>query len=373
MNSNFFDLVLFSGAIHGLLFNVVTLTYAARKKITKTILYLNVVVLSISLNNIQAWMVSKDVTLPGYFLQHFEVPWYFFVVPMFYCFLLYFLRLNKKGNALVIGLLLVFFGEIFIRAVVIGYCHITASSTTIIEHYRQVEEGLNATISFFYLYKSYRIVFKRREEYSLILSFDSLSWLRNFMRIGFVVFIFWIYAIVLNQYYSSVKLYYPLRLSSTILIYWIGYQGLIRYVVMKDRIQLRNRIKKRSVYDVQKNAKTAYLDTPLREVKNFVLEQQLFLNPKLSIEDVAEALSMSISKLSKLINTHSTKHFTDLINQLRINYAKELLHDKDFNNYTIEAIGLESGFNSKSAFYNAFKKNVGNTPSMYRKVPNKHP
>jgi len=44
-----------------------------------------------------------------------------------------------------------------------------------------------------------------------------------------------------------------------------------------------------------------------------------------------------------------------------------MLQDLDFDNYTITAIGLESGFNSKTSFYAAFKKFTNKTPVEYRK------
>ena len=53
--------------------------------------------------------------------------------------------------------------------------------------------------------------------------------------------------------------------------------------------------------------------------------------------------------------------------QYRINHVKKLFEDKEYFNSTIINIAYDSGFNSKSAFNTAFKKQTGMTPSAYRK------
>jgi AraC-like DNA-binding protein len=44
-----------------------------------------------------------------------------------------------------------------------------------------------------------------------------------------------------------------------------------------------------------------------------------------------------------------------------------MLSNPEYSNYTIVAIGLEAGFNSKASFYRAFRKFEGMTPSEYQK------
>ena len=84
------------------------------------------------------------------------------------------------------------------------------------------------------------------------------------------------------------------------------------------------------------------------------------------MEKLSEEQSISVSVLSKIINNYSSYNFSDYINSLRIEQAKKLLNNANFASYTIVAIGLESGFNSKSTFYSAFKKFTSQTPSEYR-------
>ena len=86
----------------------------------------------------------------------------------------------------------------------------------------------------------------------------------------------------------------------------------------------------------------------------------------LSMDIITSELGMSKSHFSKLINSYSNYNFSDFINSLRVEQAKQFLSNDDFNSYTIVAIGLECGFNSKSTFYSAFKKFTTKTPTTYR-------
>ena len=60
--------------------------------------------------------------------------------------------------------------------------------------------------------------------------------------------------------------------------------------------------------------------------------------------------------------------FFDYLNQYRIQYARELLTRLDGQSNAILNIAFTVGFNSNSAFYAAFKKNVGQTPAEYRRA-----
>ncbi|WP_344820962.1 AraC family transcriptional regulator [Aquimarina gracilis] len=46
------------------------------------------------------------------------------------------------------------------------------------------------------------------------------------------------------------------------------------------------------------------------------------------------------------------------------------MHDPVFHKYSVEAIGLEAGFKSKSAFYSTFKASLGMSPGAFRKLQN---
>ena len=85
----------------------------------------------------------------------------------------------------------------------------------------------------------------------------------------------------------------------------------------------------------------------------------------MTLQKLAAQVDMPEKELSILINQQIGKHFFDFINEYRIREAKILL--KDQPNLTVLEILYQVGFNSKSSFYTAFKKETGITPSDYRK------
>ncbi|GAA4888112.1 hypothetical protein GCM10023311_09980 [Flaviramulus aquimarinus] len=106
-----------------------------------------------------------------------------------------------------------------------------------------------------------------------------------------------------------------------------------------------------------------------KKLEQHIVAKSPYLNPKLTLRDLAEALKTNANYLSQSINGISEKSFFDYINKYRVEHAKLLLSQpKLITNYTIESIAYESGFNSKSSFYVAFNKFCGMRPSEYLKT-----
>lgn len=91
-----------------------------------------------------------------------------------------------------------------------------------------------------------------------------------------------------------------------------------------------------------------------------------FLNPTLNIDTLAQETGISSQDISLALNHHLGRHFFDFINGYRVEAACEMLASPNYSEKTILDISLESGFNSKSSFNTAFKKQMQVTPSQYR-------
>ncbi len=102
----------------------------------------------------------------------------------------------------------------------------------------------------------------------------------------------------------------------------------------------------------------------IAQLKTYVEQERVFLNSTLTMPQLAKKLSWSSPQLSQLINDNLQKSFVQFINEYRIEHAKQLLLE---DNLKTEDIAFNSGYNSLSTFYSAFKKQTGLTPAQYRK------
>ncbi|MDF1549400.1 MAG: helix-turn-helix domain-containing protein, partial [Bacteroidales bacterium] len=104
-----------------------------------------------------------------------------------------------------------------------------------------------------------------------------------------------------------------------------------------------------------------------RKVLIQMLENKVFKNPGLNIAMLSEMIETKPHILSKLLNEEFNKSFRDFINEYRINEFIKLASAEKYKNYTLLALSYEVGFNSKSTFNLAFKKEMGISPSNYLK------
>ena len=103
-------------------------------------------------------------------------------------------------------------------------------------------------------------------------------------------------------------------------------------------------------------------------IKELIQEQELFTKPKLTLRDLSEAADLKEKELSRLINECGKINFYQLINGYRIEKFKALSETSTADELSIWGLAMEVGFNSKSAFYSAFKEHEGMTPFQYQKT-----
>ncbi len=96
-----------------------------------------------------------------------------------------------------------------------------------------------------------------------------------------------------------------------------------------------------------------------------MVRDQLYKDNDLSLPKLAAEIGVSVNYLSQVINQQARQNFFDFINRYRIDEVQQQIRITP--DATVLAIALNAGFNSKSAFYTAFRKHSGMTPSQYKK------
>ncbi len=103
-----------------------------------------------------------------------------------------------------------------------------------------------------------------------------------------------------------------------------------------------------------------------KDLNRIVVQDQLYLSPELSREDLTQIVHLNNARFARMIKENTGTNFNGYVNELRINYAIKLL--KRHPNYTIRAIADEAGFNSTPILYSMFKKKTGMTPYEFKKA-----
>jgi YesN/AraC family two-component response regulator len=121
--------------------------------------------------------------------------------------------------------------------------------------------------------------------------------------------------------------------------------------------------------DKKKNAGLSdeFVNEILKKLDKFE-ERNEFLSNKVRLESLSKKLKTNSRYLSKIINSHKNRNFTQYINGLRVEYIiKELNSGSRYRRYTIEGIAEEIGFNNGESFSKAFHKKTGIYPSLFIK------
>jgi AraC-like DNA-binding protein len=145
-----------------------------------------------------------------------------------------------------------------------------------------------------------------------------------------------------------------------------GFQGDMP-ITNQESSQTTNEPAEASVEDqggiLSEERRKSYLET----LESIVERDRPYLNPDLTLTDLAASTGISYLYLSAVINQEYGMNFRDYINRFRVNHIKLLMNQPEFKQYTFEALAKMGGFGSRITFARAFQKFEGCTPSEYLK------
>lgn len=117
------------------------------------------------------------------------------------------------------------------------------------------------------------------------------------------------------------------------------------------------------------NVKKIDANDPFNEVAESIVHylntEKPYLNPEFDISDLSIKLQIPQHHIAYCFTSILDIKFTSYRTKLRVNYAKEMLKKGATESLSIDGIGTQSGFSSRSSFYASFKTETGLTPSQY--------
>ena len=191
-----------------------------------------------------------------------------------------------------------------------------------------------------------------------------LKWVRHFLIFSFVAYLvyFPFYYLLPENIYSKVFV----LIIDYVTMYWIFFFGLIQRNVLS--ILSENgyySIQKKEVKHKTLQPHNENLAALFNKIDEHMKSSESYVQSELTIVDIAKDLQIHTKQISTAINKIQNQNFNSYINQFRIEKAINLLREED-STLSIEGIGYEVGFHSKSAFYAAFKKITGTTPTKFK-------
>ena len=197
----------------------------------------------------------------------------------------------------------------------------------------------------------------------------------SFIRIGLVIMIMAVLLIFLPFTNGHVRHEHEITdiiaiLTGLGLVFVIAF-----FAILQPETFNRVRLISNAVIDNEEASCPKYekLRLPASEEEAYVLkllkymsEKKPYLNDELTLQNLADELSLSTHHLSMILNIHCRQSFYNFINSYRVEEAKRKLINPEFRDQNILTIAYDAGFSSKSTFNTMFKKFTGKTPKEYR-------
>jgi AraC-like DNA-binding protein len=368
LNFNIFNSILFAGILQGFIFAFVVLSN--KKYNSKSVRYLVALIISFSLNNLQFYFPDIGLINSEFFYNFVFTPWCLIIPVFFYLYISKSLypekRITFKQKLLFAPFIIGFFFSTLYKI----FVGINYKDETVLNFFYPIPNIIEFVgillnqIIYVYVFFQIKNFEKKNSEFKSDSIQIRLNWLKKIVLFLFGLTFIWLFLMYRTVTVDEQVNFYPLWIGISIITYWLGYIGIYKFGIIEERKNLRRYSeetkKTYSIVEKQKNQN-------ILDFEKIIIEQKRFLDSELTLDKLAEELHLSKSYLSRSINAELGIGFIDYVNTLRVEEAKKYILNPDFSNYTLVSIGIESGFNSKSAFYTAFKKHTGLTPTEFKK------
>ncbi len=199
-----------------------------------------------------------------------------------------------------------------------------------------------------------------------------LFWIRKLVLVFGIIWTALISVTVIHHIFHMFSMVFctdGLFLSLSVFVILIGYFGLKQKVIFSSEdIIVSGEVSKIHTKYSGSRLSDSEAKQYAGKLTDYMKSAKPYLNPDLSLPQLATELNISSHYLSQVINEQFNLNFFDFVNGYRVEAFKEKITDPEFRNFSLLGIAFECGFNSKSAFNRIFKQASGITPSQFKKA-----
>lgn len=361
------------GAIQGLFFGLVLWRLPGGNRVAHRLLALFLLVFSICMVGIVSYSSHWVLHAPHTALIHTP-----FGAIQGAPFLLYIAAMSKKDFRLQLWHWLLFVPFLMVTIWLVPFYglpseekrHILELSYQALPNDWKYIFAFSGLMNFGYLLASYVLVLRHERVIQQVYSSPlgkTLLWTRHFLYAGSATFL----VCILMSFYDINWADSFSNLCFVTIIYVFGYRAMRQPDVFGDLKQdaIPENAAISLVHPLARYEKSGLSEEKaqklLQKLETLMEEEKIFLNPTLNLQQLSMHLEIPPHQLSQLLNQYRGESFSDFINSYRVAYFKKAVTDPANAHLSLLGIAFESGFNSKAAFNDVFKKKTGLTPSDF--------
>ena len=195
-------------------------------------------------------------------------------------------------------------------------------------------------------------------------------WLRYFLTAVAIVLLAWLlfdlFEFITGRTLSYIQDWYSYLLLGVVIYYLsiAGYGALPQHIVP---LQFEPEQNPSDEHQMARNESESLLALQ-KTLSAHMQHDKPYLQPELTLSELAAHLHLSPGLLSRAINTGFGQNFNEFVNAYRVEAVKQMVVDPKNAHLSILGIAYECGFNSKATFNRAFSKHAGCSPSDFLKA-----
>lgn len=200
-----------------------------------------------------------------------------------------------------------------------------------------------------------------------------ISWIKYFLAVFIIIYVVLFIALFFLVHLDYFTDYNKIIASIfAISINILGYKGIKQQPFLKniqlDELtddELSNDATLKDNFSI-KEARKNVSELQIEKIKCYMKEKKPYLDPDITLSELAKELDMGRNTLSFAINNGFNNNFFNFINKYRVEEVISFLDDPDKDNLNLLRLAYDAGFNSKATFNHIFKKYTGFTPKEYK-------